>query len=33
MLKTNSQVCTVSEKSKDMMLDVYIGATKFQRIK
>ena len=30
MLKTNSQVCTVLEKSKETMLDVYKGITKVQ---
>ena len=29
MLKTNSQVCTVLEKSKEMMLEFYKGTTKF----
>ena len=32
MLKTNSQVCTVLEKSKETMLDVYKGITKVQWI-
>ena len=32
MLKANSQVCTVLEKSKETMLDVYKGKTKVQWI-
>ena len=28
MLKTNSQVCTVLEKSKEMMLECYEGTAK-----
>ena len=28
MLKTNSQVCTVLQKSKEMMLEFYKGTTK-----
>ena len=32
MLRTNSQVCAVLEKSKDMMLEFYKGTAKVLRI-